>query len=49
MHLGSSPMLIECKLTVERRSALGVLLGDSRIVEVVGCLDDLKDPNILLS
>ena len=32
VHLGSSPMLVECRLTVERRNALGVLLGDSRIV-----------------
>ena len=48
MHLGSSPMLVELRLTVERRNALGVLLGDSRIVEVAGCLNDVKDPGILL-
>ena len=41
-------MLVERMLTVERRNALGVLLGDSRIVEVASCLDDVKDPGILL-
>ena len=41
-------MLIERRLTVERRNALGVLLGDSPIVDVIGCLDDVKDLSILL-
>ena len=41
-------MLIECRLTVERRNALGVLLGDSCIVDVTGCLDDVKDLGMLL-
>ena len=48
MHLESSLMLVERRLTVERRNALGVLLGNSRIVEFTGFLDDMKDPNILL-
>ena len=48
MHLGGSPLLVEHRLTVKRRNALGVLLGDSRIVDVIGCLDDVKDRGILL-
>ena len=42
-------MMLERGLnTHERRNALGVLLGDSRIVEVAGCLDDMKNHDILL-
>ena len=41
-------MLVEHRFTVERRNALGVLLDDSIIVEVVGCLGDVEDPNILI-
>ena len=41
-------MLVERRLTVQRHNALGVLLDDSRIVDVTGCLDDVKDTSILL-
>ena len=48
MHLGSSPMLVKRMLTVERRNALGVLLGDSRIVIDEGFLGDMKYLGMLL-
>ena len=48
MHLGRYSMLVEHRLTVERHNALGVLLGDSRIMDVTGCLDDVEDLGILL-
>ena len=41
-------MLVERGMIVERRNALGVLLGDSRIVEDAGFLGDMKDPSMLL-
>ena len=43
-----APMFVEHGLTVERHNALGVLLGNSRIVEVAGLLGDMKDIGILL-
>ena len=48
MHLGSSPMFVECMLTMEICNALGVLLGDSRIVDVIVFLNDMKNTDILL-
>ena len=48
MNLGSSLMLVERRLTVERCNALGVLLGDSHIVEYAGCLGDVMSPAMLL-
>ena len=48
MHLGDSPFLVERRVIVERHNALGALLGDSRIVDVTGCIDDVKDHGILL-
>ena len=41
-------MLVKRRLIMERHNALGVLLGDSRIVEVAGYIDDMKYPGILL-
>ena len=37
------PLLVEGRLTMQRRNALIVLLGDSRKVEVVGCLNDVEN------
>ena len=42
MCLGGSPLLVECRLIMQRRNALSVILGDSRIVETTGCLNDMK-------
>ena len=42
MHLGGSPLLVEQRWTVYRCNALSVILGDSCIVEVVCCFDDVK-------
>ena len=36
------PLLVECKLIVQRHNALTMLLGYSRIVEVAGFIDDVK-------
>ena len=41
-------MLVENRLTVERCNTLGVLLGDSCIMEEVACLSDVKDPSMIL-
>ena len=41
-------MLVEHEMTVERCNALGVILGDSCIGDVTGCLGDMKDPGILV-
>ena len=48
MHLGSSSILVERRLIVERPNALSVILGYSRTVDVVGSINDVKDPRILL-
>ena len=36
-------LLIEHRLTIQRRNALSVLLDDSRIIEVVGYLNEMKN------
>ena len=48
MHLGSSPILVEHRLSVERSNSLGVLLGDSCIVDVTRFLNDVKYLGIIL-
>ena len=35
-------LLIERRLNVQRRNAMSEFLGDSRIVEIVGCFNDVK-------
>ena len=44
----SAPMLVECRLTMERRNALVFFLRDSHIVVDVGFLWYVKSPGMLL-